>query len=62
MFHKSELSNFMIKYLGEIETVFDNALACLSEAQMGMKIKTEVGNLFTHTLLKQAVGVSFVIR
>ena len=52
----------MIKYLGEIETAFENALACLSEAQMGMKIKTKVGNLFTHTLLKQAVGVSFVIR
>ena len=25
----------MIKYLGEIETKFENILACLSEAQMG---------------------------
>ena len=31
---KSECSNFMIEYLGEIETEFDNILACLSVAQM----------------------------
>ena len=27
--------NFMIKYLSEIETQFENTLACLSGAQMG---------------------------
>ena len=28
-------SNFEIEYLGEIETEFENTLACLSGAQMG---------------------------
>ena len=27
--------NFVIKYIGEIETEFENTSACLSEAQMG---------------------------
>ena len=31
---KSECSNFLIEYLGEIKTEFDNILACLSVAQM----------------------------
>ena len=30
-----EFSNFVIKYLGEIETKFENTLAFLSGAQMG---------------------------
>ena len=35
--HTAELifSNFVIKYLGEIETEFENTSACLSGAQMG---------------------------
>ena len=32
---KSIFSNFVIEYLGEIETEFENILACLSGAQMG---------------------------
>ena len=28
--------NFVIEYLGEIETDFENTLACLSGAQMGL--------------------------
>ena len=31
---KSIFSNFVIEYLGEIETEFENILACLSGAQM----------------------------
>ena len=31
----SNFVNFVIKYLGEIETEFENTLACLSGAQMG---------------------------
>ena len=29
----------VIEYLGEIETEFDNTLACLSGAQMGSKLR-----------------------
>ena len=32
---ESNFSNFVIEYLGEIETEFKNILACLSGAQMG---------------------------
>ena len=32
---ESNFSNFEIEYLGEIETEFENTLACLSGAQMG---------------------------
>ena len=32
---ESIFSNFVIEYLGEIETEFENTLACLSGAQMG---------------------------
>ena len=32
---ESNFSNFVIQYLGEIETGFENTLACLSVAQMG---------------------------
>ena len=31
----SNFSNFVIEYLGEIETEFENTLPCLSGAQMG---------------------------
>ena len=36
MLHTAEsiFSNFVIEYLGEIETEFENTLACLSGAQM----------------------------
>ena len=37
----------MIEYLGEIETKFENTLACLSGAQMGLN---QVKNLLTHSL------------
>ena len=44
--------NFVIKYLGEIETAFENTLACLSGVQMGSnEKKLEVKNLVTHSLL-----------
>ena len=32
---ESNFSNFVIEYLGEIETEFENTLACLWGAQMG---------------------------
>ena len=33
---ESNFSYFVIEYLGEIETEFENILACLSGAQMGL--------------------------
>ena len=43
----SNFSNFVIEYLGEIETEFENT----SGAQMGSNHeKTEVENLVTHSL------------
>ena len=53
MLHTAEsiFSNFVIEYLGEIETEFENTLACLSGAQMGSnREKLEVKNLVTHSL------------
>ena len=32
---ETDFSNFVIKYLGKIETEFENTLSCLSGAQMG---------------------------
>ena len=32
---ESIFSSFMLEYLGEIETEFENTLPCLSGAQMG---------------------------
>ena len=42
----------MIEYLNEIETEFENTLACLSGAQMGLnhEKKMEVEHLMTHSL------------
>ena len=41
----------MIEYLVEIETEFENTLACLSETQMALnQEKMEVENLVTHSL------------
>ena len=44
--------NFVIEYLDEIETEFENTLACLSGAQMvsNHEKKLEVENLVTHSL------------
>ena len=45
-------SNFVMKYLGKIETEFKKTLACLSGTQMGSNHeKKEVKNLMTHFLL-----------
>ena len=46
---ESNCSNFVIKYLGEIETELKNTLACFSGAQMGSnhEKKLEVENLVT---------------
>ena len=40
---ESNFSNFVIKYLGEIETELENTLACLSGAQMGLNHKKTKG-------------------
>ena len=44
--------NFVIEYLNEIETEFENTLACLSVAQIGLnhEKKLDVENLVTHSL------------
>ena len=43
--------NFVIKYLGESETEFENTSVYLSGAQMGSNHgKMEVENLMTHSL------------
>ena len=48
---ESNFSNFVIEYLGEIVTEFENTLACLSGAQMGSNHETlEVENLVSHSL------------
>ena len=50
---ESNFSNFVIEYLGEIETKFENTLPCLSGAQMGSTVimeKKEVENFVTHSL------------
>ena len=44
-------SKFVIEYIRKIETEFENALACLSGAQIGSNHeKMEVKNLMTHSL------------
>ena len=51
--HSAEFkfSNFVIEYLGGIETEFENIFACLSGAHMGLNHeKMEVENLVTHSL------------
>ena len=48
---ESIFSNFVIEYLGKIETELENTLACLSGAQMGSNHeKMEVENLVAHSL------------
>ena len=43
-------SNFVIKYLGEIETKFENTLASLSGAQMGSNHEKNGGKKSRDTL------------
>ena len=53
---ESNFSAFVIQYLGKIETEFENTLACLSGAQLGLNKKNhltqkiEFQNLVTHSL------------
>ena len=47
---KSIFSNFVIEYLGEIETEFKNTSACLSGAQMGRIMKKTGGRKSRDTL------------
>ena len=46
---ESHCSNFVIEYLDEIETEFENPIPCLSETHRIME-KIEVENLVTHSL------------
>ena len=59
--HTAELnfSNFVIEYIGKIETEFENT--CSSGAQMGSNHKKmEVENLVTHSLKRVSVTRFFV--
>ena len=47
---ESNFSNFVIEYLGKIETEFENTLACLSRAQMGSKHEKNGGRKSCDTL------------
>ena len=47
---ESNFSNFVIEYLGEIETEFENTLACLSGAQMGSNHEKSGGQKSCDTL------------
>ena len=49
---ESNFSMFVIEYISEIETEFENTLACLSGALKGLnhEKKLEVENLVTHSL------------
>ena len=47
---ESNFSNFVIKYLGKIETEFENTLACLSGAQMGSNHEKTGGRKSRDTL------------
>ena len=47
---ESNFSNFVIEYLGEIETEFENTLAYLSGAQMSSNREKNEGRKFRDTL------------
>ena len=47
---ESIFSNFVIEYLGKIETEFKNTLACLSGAQMGSNHEKTGGRKSRDTL------------
>ena len=63
---ESNFSNFVMEYLGKIETELENTLACLSGAQVGSNHeKMEVENLVTHSLYECASlkrNIFFVIK
>ena len=44
--------NFVIEYLDEIKTEFENTLACLAGAQMGLNIKNLRSKILRHTSFK----------
>ena len=46
---ESNFSNFVIEYLGEIETEFENTLACLSGAQIGSNQEKWRSKISWHT-------------
>ena len=46
----SNFLNFVIEYLGEIETEFENTLACLSGAQIGSNHEKNEGQKSRDTL------------
>ena len=61
--HTAELnfSNFVIEYIGKIETEFENT--CSSGAQMGSNHKKmEVENLVTHSLKRGSVTRFFLFH
>ena len=47
---ESNFSNFVIEYLGEIETKFENTLVCLSGAQLGSNHEKTGGRKSRDTL------------
>ena len=47
---ESNFSSFVLEYLGEIETEFENTLACLSGAQMGLNHEKNGGQKSRDTL------------
>ena len=55
---ESNFSNFVIKYLGEIKTEFENILACLSGAQMGLnQEKNWRSKILRHTPVNSSCGL-----
>ena len=42
---------FLIEYLGEIESDFENTLTCLSGAQMGLNHEKKTGSRKSHDTL-----------
>ena len=55
---ESNFSNFVIEYLGEIVTEFENTLACLSGAQMGSNHKKWRSKISWHTPFKKKVSLT----
>ena len=58
---ESNFLNFVIEYLSDIKTKFENTLACLSEPrQVQIMKKMEVKNLVTHSLLEILFQTKFL--
>ena len=55
-------SNFVIKYLGEMETEFKNTLACLSGTQMGSNHEKNGGQKSLDTLPLNNENVVKVVK